>query len=84
MGMGWWQFLLAIGGGTTLLWLALVGALWLTQRNNRDPASLRDVLRLLPDVIRLLRRLAADPDLPRSDDADPMGAGPAGRPCAWA
>jgi uncharacterized membrane protein YkvA (DUF1232 family) len=31
----------------------------------RDPTSLRGALRLLPDLVRLLRRLAADPNLPR-------------------
>lgn len=66
MSMDSWQLLLAVGSGTSLLWLALVATLWLAQRNNPDPASLRDALRLLPDVIGLLRRLAADPDLPRN------------------
>jgi uncharacterized membrane protein YkvA (DUF1232 family) len=60
----WWQLALAVGGGLLLLWLALVTALWMGGRH-RDPASLRGALRLLPDLIPLLRRLAADPDLPR-------------------
>ncbi|MGI8692480.1 MAG: DUF1232 domain-containing protein [Geodermatophilaceae bacterium] len=33
--------------------------------NNPDSTSVRDALRLVPDVVRLLRRLAADPELPR-------------------
>jgi uncharacterized membrane protein YkvA (DUF1232 family) len=45
-----------------LLWFALLIALAVTR-----PADLRvkDILRLLPDTVVLLRRLAADPDLPR-------------------
>lgn len=34
-------------------------------RTKPDTARLRDGLRLLPDLIRLLRRLAADPQQPR-------------------
>lgn len=61
----WWQVLAAIGGGLLLLWLALLTTLWVTRRDGPDQATLRETLRLLPDVIRLLHRLATDPDLPR-------------------
>jgi hypothetical protein len=44
---------------------ALLTALWITRRNSSDQTTLRETLRLLPDVVRLLRRLATDPDLPR-------------------
>lgn len=57
--------LIATCGGLLILWLGLLGALWLTGRSTHDPTSWQEGLRLLPDVIRLLRRLAADPDLPR-------------------
>lgn len=57
-----WLTLLAIVAGILLLWAALVAALWLTRP---DEIRLREVLRLLPDLLRLLRRLAADPSLPR-------------------
>ncbi|MEK6440640.1 YkvA family protein [Pseudonocardia sp. T1-2H] len=63
--MDWWQTLIATCGGLLILWLGLLGALWLTGRRTHDPTSWQEGLRLLPDVIRLLRRLAADPDLPR-------------------
>ena len=55
---------LLIGAGTALLlaWLALVVALVLARPRG---ALLREALRLLPDVLRLIRRLAADPGLPR-------------------
>ncbi len=65
MTVSWWQVLIAVGGGLLLLWLALLTTLWLTRRNSSDQATLRETLRLLPDVIRLLRRLATDPALPR-------------------
>ncbi len=53
---------IAVVAGFVLLWLALVILLIVTR-----PADLRvtDILRLLPDVVVLLRRLAADPELPR-------------------
>ncbi len=63
--MNWLQALVAVGGGLLLLWLALITTLWITWRNRSDQATLREVLRLLPDVIRLMRRLATDHDLPR-------------------
>ena len=60
--MDWWQTLLAVVGGLLLLWAVLLGLLW-----HARPADLtvREALRLLPDLIRLVRRLAADPSLPR-------------------
>ena len=58
----WWQVLAALLGGVALLWVALVVALWLTKP---DELRLRDAMRLLPDLVRLLRRLAADRSLPR-------------------
>jgi uncharacterized membrane protein YkvA (DUF1232 family) len=57
-----WQIPLALAGGLVLLWLALLAVLW---RAKPEQARLADGLRLLPDVIRMLRRLAADPELPR-------------------
>lgn len=61
----WWEAVLALVGGLGLLWAALVVVLYVMSRAEGDPARLRDVLRLLPDVVRLVRRLAADPTLPR-------------------
>jgi uncharacterized membrane protein YkvA (DUF1232 family) len=45
-----------------VLWAAAVALLW---RAGRGRAGLRDALRLAPDLLRLLRRLAADPAVPR-------------------
>lgn len=58
----WWTWLIAVGGGLLLVWLGLVAALWL---GRPDDVRVRDALRLLPDLVRLLRRLAADPTVPR-------------------
>jgi uncharacterized membrane protein YkvA (DUF1232 family) len=57
-----WDILLGVVAGIVLMWLALIAALWLVKV---DRASLRGGLRLLPDLLRLLKRLAADPSLPR-------------------
>ena len=58
----WWSLAAAVGGGLVLLWVTLVAALWLVRP---DELGLREALRLLPDVVRLLRRLAVDPTVPR-------------------
>jgi uncharacterized membrane protein YkvA (DUF1232 family) len=53
----------AVVGGVLLLWLVLLALLW---RRRPDELTARDALRLLPDVVRLVRRLAADRSLPRA------------------
>lgn len=59
----WWaDLLLATAGGLALIWIALVIALAVA--GPRGPL-LREALRVLPDLLRLLRRLAADGGLPR-------------------
>ena len=58
----WWDVLLGVAGGLLLVWIALLVILW---RAAPERTTLREALRLVPDVIRLLRRLAADPTLPR-------------------
>jgi uncharacterized membrane protein YkvA (DUF1232 family) len=60
-----WQAPVAVAGGLALLWLLLVAAFYALGRRHDDPTRLRDALRLLPDVARLLHRLAADRTLPR-------------------
>ena len=61
-GVDWVRVLVAVVGGVLLLWLLLVVLLW---RARPDDLSAREALRLLPDVLRLVRRLAADRELPR-------------------
>lgn len=53
---------LGVVGGLVLIWLAAVIALWIAKP---DEASIRESLRLLPDLVRLLKCLAADPEMPR-------------------
>ena len=54
--------LLSVVGGLLVLWLLLLAWLWTAR-----PADLtaREAVRLLPDLVRLIRRLAADRSLPR-------------------
>ncbi len=51
-----------VAGGLLLAWLVLVAVLWAARP---DDLRARELLRLLPDVLRLVRRLAADRTLPR-------------------
>ena len=61
-GSFWLDLLAGAGAALLLAWLALVVALVLSRPRG---VLLTEALRLLPDVLRLIRRLAADPDLPR-------------------
>jgi uncharacterized membrane protein YkvA (DUF1232 family) len=58
----WAWTLVGIAAGLLACWLVLVAALWVARP---DDLRLRELLRLLPDVLRLVRRLAGDGDLPR-------------------
>jgi uncharacterized membrane protein YkvA (DUF1232 family) len=57
----WLGIASAVVGGLLLLWLLLIVLLW---RSRPDELTARGALRLLPDVVRLVRRLAADRSLP--------------------
>jgi uncharacterized membrane protein YkvA (DUF1232 family) len=57
-----WPMIVGAAAGIAVLWLLLVVAL---MRTNSGTMPVTDVLRLLPDVVRLVRRLAGDPTLPR-------------------
>ena len=58
----WGQVVASAVAALVLLWLLLLAALW---RAKPDAPQARAALRLLPDVLRLLSRLARDPALPR-------------------
>jgi uncharacterized membrane protein YkvA (DUF1232 family) len=58
----WWDLLIALGAGILAGWLALLVALVLIRPKG---PLLAEAVRLLPDLLRLLRRLAADSTLPR-------------------
>lgn len=61
-GSFWWDLLIGVAVALVLTWLALVVALVVVRPRG---GLLREALRLLPDVLRLVRRLAADKSLPR-------------------
>jgi len=60
-----WGILLGVVVALVAIWVVMVVVLYVVARKEEDPTTLRDVLRLIPDVVRLIRRLAVDPDLPR-------------------
>ncbi|MEQ0558141.1 YkvA family protein [Amycolatopsis sp. NEAU-NG30] len=60
--MNGWDVLIGIAAALLLAWLVLIVALLAARPRG---GLLREALRLLPDVLRLLRRLAADKTLPR-------------------
>jgi uncharacterized membrane protein YkvA (DUF1232 family) len=62
MSMPWWSVPLSVACAVAAVWVILVVALWASKP---DAVSMRDALRLLPDVVRLIKGLASDPDLPR-------------------
>lgn len=57
-----WNILGGVLLGLALLWGVLIVALRLAAP---EEMRVRDALRLLPDLVRLVNRLARDPDLPR-------------------
>ncbi|MEU6409219.1 DUF1232 domain-containing protein [Microbispora sp. NPDC046933] len=57
-----WDLLIGLAVALAVTWLALIGALAIARPRG---GLLREALRLLPDTLRLVRRLAADRDLPR-------------------
>ncbi|GAA1521524.1 DUF1232 domain-containing protein [Sphaerisporangium rubeum] len=57
-----WDLAIGIVAALLLTWLALVLALAVLRPRG---GLLREALRMLPDVLRLVRRLAADKTLPR-------------------
>jgi uncharacterized membrane protein YkvA (DUF1232 family) len=61
-GSFWWDLAIGLGAALVLAWLVLVVGLILVRPRR---GLLREALRLLPDVLRLIRRLAADKTLPR-------------------
>lgn len=64
--MSWWLVTVEAVAGLVLVYLLGLAALWWYSRRQADAVTVREALRLLPDLLRLVRRLAADPTLPRS------------------
>jgi uncharacterized membrane protein YkvA (DUF1232 family) len=61
-GSWWWDLLLGLAAGILLAWVALIITLVIVHPRG---GLLREALRLLPDLLRLLPRLAADRSLPQ-------------------
>jgi uncharacterized membrane protein YkvA (DUF1232 family) len=59
---GWLGMVVAVAAGLAAAWLALAVALLLARPRG---SALSEAIRLLPDVLVLLKRLATDPTLPR-------------------
>jgi uncharacterized membrane protein YkvA (DUF1232 family) len=60
-GTFWWDLAIGITAALVVAWLALVIALLVLRPRG---GLLREALRILPDALRLIRRLAADNTLP--------------------
>jgi uncharacterized membrane protein YkvA (DUF1232 family) len=61
-GSFWWDLTISVLAALVLAWLALVITLMVLRPRG---GLLREAIRVLPDVLRLVRRLAADTSLPR-------------------
>jgi len=60
-----WRVLAGVVIGVLLVYGVTLLLLWRYARAHPDTVSMRDAVRMLPDLLRLVRRLAADPTLPR-------------------
>lgn len=58
----WRDLLIALAGAAILTWLALIVALLMIRPKGN---LLREALRILPDLVRLLKNLGTDSTLPR-------------------
>jgi uncharacterized membrane protein YkvA (DUF1232 family) len=56
----WWEILVPVVAAVALLYAVLLSSLWLYARRNPDTVGMTEALRLLPDLLRVLRRLIAD------------------------
>jgi uncharacterized membrane protein YkvA (DUF1232 family) len=63
--MEWLTVLIGVVSGLLVLWLLLIAALAWVSRGQADKIRMVDALRLAPDVVRLVRRLASDDQVPR-------------------
>lgn len=70
-GSWWLDLLFGIAAGLLLAWAALIVALAIVRPRG---GLAREALRLLPDVLGLLPRLAADRSLPRRGTSDGFAA----------
>lgn len=62
----WWHIVIGITASFAVLYVVLVIALWQAHKRNPQAATLHQALKLVPEIIRLLKRLALDPTLPKT------------------
>jgi uncharacterized membrane protein YkvA (DUF1232 family) len=62
IGSLWWDALIGVACALLVAWIVLISVLAVARPTG---GLLREALRVLPDVLRLIRRLAADEALPR-------------------
>jgi uncharacterized membrane protein YkvA (DUF1232 family) len=62
--MDWLRGFLVLAGAILAGWLVLVALIWLHRPSRHLAAA---AMRLLPDILRLLRDLVADPGTPRRE-----------------
>jgi uncharacterized membrane protein YkvA (DUF1232 family) len=55
-----WEAVVGVVAGLLLAYAVLLFLLWLYARRHPETVTMKDALRLLPDLVRLIRRLAAD------------------------
>lgn len=58
--MQWWEPVLGLLMGLACVYVVLLAGLWVYARRNPEIVSMKDALRLLPDLLRVIRRMAAD------------------------
>jgi uncharacterized membrane protein YkvA (DUF1232 family) len=63
--MNWWEPLVAVIGGIALVYAVLLVLLAFYARRHPETVGMKEAMRLLPDLVILLRRLTADRALRR-------------------
>ncbi|MFE5410548.1 YkvA family protein [Microbacterium sp. NPDC056569] len=61
----WTIAVISVLGGLVLIWLALLLILWVQHRRAGRDVDWRQVMRLVADVVVLVKRLIGDPTVPR-------------------
>lgn len=62
--MLWLEILVSVAGAIALLYGLLLIGMWRYARRNPGTVRMRDAARLLPDLLRVIRRLVADRRVP--------------------
>ena len=64
MPIDWWEVALGAVAGLVIVWVVLVVVLLAAARRHPIPRKAGELLRLVPDVARLLKRLVSDSSVP--------------------